>query len=399
MTDRQIFENSIRRFLDWLDHSGMSGYDPYDLWSTDYGVRARRLYYKYGGAAAVVSAPLLLADRLFPKLARRSVEKKRYATSHAHVILGLLNLHAIREFDGDHLTRAKELGEELDELKIEGYSGDCWGYPFDWENRRGLWPKNTPLITVTPYGFEANVALYDVTNDERYLDRARSVVEFAVNDLNITERLDGSAASSYSTLDHSFVINASAYRAFVLITGGRLFGNKQADDLGQRLVQFVTNRQRADRSWPYALETKGDDFVDHFHTCFVLKNLAKIHAVNRDPEILKTIEKGYTYYGTTLFHDDGLPRPFSVGGDRSLKYNLYDFAEAINLGVVLRDIIPRAFERSTTIAHAAVERFQLDDGHFVTSVDRLGLRSKLAFIRWPQAQLFHALTSLLRALD
>jgi hypothetical protein len=399
MADRQVFENSIRRFLEWLDHSGTSGYDAYDLWATDYGIRSRRMFYELGKPAAVFAVPLIIADRLFPQAARRSIEKKQYATSHAHLILGLLNLHALPAFDGDQLAQAKKLGEELDNLKIKGYSGDCWGYPFDWENRRGLWPKDTPLITVTPYGFEANLALYDVTNDERYLDRARSVVEFALHDLNTTERLDGSVASSYSPLDHSLVINASAYRAFVLIMGGRLFANKKAAGLGQRLIQFVINRQRADRSWPYALETKGDDFVDHFHTCFVLKNLAKIDAINSDPEILKTIEKGYTYYETMLFHDDGLPRPFSVGDDRSLKYNLYDFAEAINLGVVLRDIIPRAFEGSTTIAHATVERFQLDDGHFVTSVDRLGIRNKLAFIRWPQAQLFHALTSLLRALD
>ena len=399
MADRQIFENSVRRFLDWLDVNGTAGYDPYDLWATGYGVRARRLFYKYGGAAAAVAAPLMLADRLFPKAARRTIEKRRYATSHAHLILGLLDLHAIPAFDGDHLTRAKELGDELDDLKIDGYSGDCWGYPFDWQNRRGLWPKDTPLITVTPYGFDADLALYDVTNDERYLGRARSVVEFALNDLNITERLDGTAASSYSPLDHSLVINASAYRAFVLITGGRIFGNKKADDLGRRLVQFVINRQRADRSWPYALETKGDDFVDHFHTCFVLKNLAKIYAVNDDPEILRTIEKGYVYYEKSLFYDDGLPRPFSVGGDRSLKYNLYDFAEAVNLGVVLRDRVPRAFDRAVSVAQAAVERFQLMDGHFVTSIDRLGIHNKLAFIRWPQAQLFHALTSLLRVID
>jgi hypothetical protein len=399
MADRQIFENSIRQFLDWLGHNGTAGFDPYDLWSTGYGVNARRLFYKYGRAAAVASAPLLFAEKLFPEAARRSIEKKQYATSHAHLILGLLNLHAVPAFGGDHLTHAKKLGGELDDLKIKGYSGDCWGYPFNWENRRGLWPKDTPLITVTPYGFEANLALYDVTNDESYLDRARSVVEFAVNDLNLIERLDGSAASSYSPLDRSLVINASAYRAFVLITGGRIFANKKADDIGQRLIQFVINRQRADRSWPYALETKGDDFVDHFHTCFVLKNLAKVYAVNGAPEILKAIEKGYAYYENELFYDDGLPRPFSVGGDRSLKYNLYDFAEAINLGVVLREQIPQAFDRALSVARAVAEKFQLPDGHFMTAVDKLGLRKKLAFIRWPQAQLFHALTSLLRTLD
>jgi hypothetical protein len=35
----------------------------------------------------------------------------------------------------------------------------------------------------------------------------------------------------------------------------------------------------------------------------------------------------------------------------------------------------------------------------VTSVDRFGIKNKLAFIRWPQAQMFHSLTSLIKALD
>ena len=51
------------------------------------------------------------------------------------------------------------------------------------------------------------------------------------------------------------------------------------------------------------------------------------------------------------------------------------------------------------IAHETVERFQLEDGHFVTSVGRTGSTDDLPFIRWPQAQMFHALASLWLALD
>lgn len=399
MTDRQIFENSIRRFLGWLDRNGTDGYDPYDLWSTAYGIRSRRIFYNYGKPAAVIAAPLALADRLFPRVSRSGVQKKQYATSHAHLILGLTHLYATGFGDDDHQTHAIALGEELDALKIAGYSGDCWGYPFDWQNRRGLWPKNTPLITVTPYGFEANRAVYAFSKQVSYRDRAISVVNFALNDLNNTERPDGSVASSYSPLDRSLIINASAYRAFVLISGNEISSNAPARELGEKLVRFVISSQQADGSWPYALEIKGDDFVDHFHTCFVLKNLAKLYVLTGDSDIGLAIERGYFYYENMLFYDDGLPRPFSVGGDRSLKYNLYDFAEAINLGVLLRDLIPRAFDRALQVANATVQRFQLSDGHFVTSVDRIGIRNKLAFIRWPQAQLFHSLTSLLKALD
>ena len=399
MEDRRIFENTIQKFVDWLDKNGTAGYDPYDLWSTRYGTRARRLFYRFGTAAALISAPLILAERLVPKAARMGVAKKPYATSHAHLILAYLDLYEGQFPDKNWLERSVALAAELDQIKIVGYSGDCWGYPFDWENRRGFWPKNTPLITVTPYCFEAYIRLFEVTGDEQYRERAESIVKFALNDLNNIKRSSGAVASSYSPLDKSLVINASSYRAFVLIAGSFISSNPAVAELGEKLIQFVVEGQQADGSWPYALEEKGDDFVDHFHTCFVLKNLAKIYEMNRSELVWNAVEKGYAYYERELFDSHGLPKPFSEGGNKLLKYNLYDFAEAINLGVLLRARIPRAFEKAAFVARETVNRFQLADGHFVTSVGRTGLTDKLAFIRWPQAQLFHSLASLWKALN
>jgi hypothetical protein len=399
MEDRRIFENSIRKFIEWLDRNGTAGYDPYDLWSTRYGTQARRLFYRFGKPAALMSAPIIMAERLMPQAARMGIGKKPYATSHAHLILAYTDLNEGSFSNNNWLKGAIDLADELDKIKIGGYSGDCWGYPFDWENRRGLWPKNTPLITVTPYCFEAYIHLYRVTGDSLYRERAESILRFALKDLNNTLRSSGSIASSYSPLDSSMVINASAYRAFILIAGSSEFSDSALAELGGKLVDFVLESQRPDGSWPYALEEKGDDFVDHFHTCFVLKNLAKIHEINRSNTIWNAIEKGYAYYEKELFDSCGLPKPFSEGGNKLLKYNLYDFAEAINLGILLRTQIPRAFEKAVSLAHETINRFQLADGHFVTSVARTGLADKLAFIRWPQAQLFHSLASLWKAVN
>ena len=400
MADRQIFETSINKFIAWLECNGTAGYDPYDLWSTRYGIKARRLYYRYGKPAALPVVPLVLADRFIPMAARCGVAKKRYAMSHAHLILGYLDLYSAGvDKETDWLNKAGLLTDELDRIKPRGYSGDCWGYPFDWENRRGLWPKNTPLITVTPYCFEALVSMYQVSGDTKYMEHARSVLRFAIHDLNNTDRPGGAVASSYSPLDRSLVINASAYRAFLLVKGGQLFDDSQATNLGRKLVRFVLQSQRPDGSWPYALEEEGDDFIDHFHTCFVLKNLAKVFDVAGDDDIRLAIERGYAFYKSRLFDDRGLPIPFAAGGNRLLRYSMYDFAEAINLGIVIRDLVPGAYERSHKVAQAAVKQYQLPDGHFVTSIGRAGLADKLAFIRWPQAQMFHALTSLRRSLN
>lgn len=397
MQDLRTFESSVEKFVAWLDNNGASGYDPYDLWSTRYGCFARRLFYKFGKAAAPVVAPIVIADSLFPTAARLGRKKRTYATSHAHLILSFLDLHEIGFRGVDWIARAARLAKELDLMGTETRSGFGWGYPFDWQNRRGLWPKGTPLITVTPYCFEAYLRLHDATGEEHYLAMARSAAQFALDGLNNSERRGGAVASSYSPLDRSLVINASAYRAFVLATAASRFPMSQAAELSDRLVMFVLESQRSDGSWPYALEEKGDDFVDHFHTCFVLKNLYKVFLINESVAIWDAVEKGYSYYENKLFDADDLPKSFAAGKFGLLRYGLYDFAEAIALGCLLRGRIPQSFEMATRVANIAVERFQLPDGHFATSVDRFGLTNQFAFIRWPQAQLFHSMTSFLRA--
>src|SRR5580765_3669695 len=93
MNDRKLFESGVRKFLVWLDHNGTAGYDPYDLWSTAIGTRIRRIYYEYGKLAAPLTAPIVAVDTAFPLIARLATAKKRFATSHAHLILGFLDLH------------------------------------------------------------------------------------------------------------------------------------------------------------------------------------------------------------------------------------------------------------------------------------------------------------------
>jgi hypothetical protein len=66
------------------------------------------------------------------------------------------------------------------------------------------------------------------------------------------------------------VVNASAYRAFLLAAAWRAFGVEAYREASERNIEFVLGTQHEDGSWPYAVDGTRD-FVDHFHTCFVLK--------------------------------------------------------------------------------------------------------------------------------
>ena len=81
----------------------------------------------------------------------------------------------------------------------------------------------------------------------------------------------------------------------------------------------------------------------------------------------------------------------------TVRMESYNFAEAIMLGVLLRHDVPLAYDLSRRLASTICRDFQLSSGCFVTRVYIGGRRHKQPFMRWPQAQMFYALTSLLLA--
>ena len=98
---------------------------------------------------------------------------------------------------------------------------------------------------------------------------------------------------------------------------------------------------KPDGSWYYANDGKRL-FIDHFHTCFVLKALVKIEQMTGHRGCTAAIERGVNYYVENLFDQDGLPKPFSRP-PRLIVYRreLYDYAECINLATLLKGRFPK----------------------------------------------------------
>lgn len=392
-------DEACGRFLGWLDKVGYESYDPYDIWGTRYGLWSRKVYYAWGKVAIPLVSPLVAVDILFPSLRRALVKRARFATCDAQLLLGFLNLHSISG-DPSYLEKAVLIGEEIMGYSISGFHGPCWGYPFDWQNNKNVvWPKNTPYITCTPYCYEAFLGLYESTGDAKYLDRVAGIAEFVFRDLRDIPTGPDSAAGSYSPFDTRQVVNATAYRAWVLADAGFRFGKSEYQGASMRNLNFVLESQSEDGSWLYAMN-EGKSYIDNFHTCFNLKNLFKIHRMKADPRIERAIRKGYEFYRRSLIDSFGNPRPFARAPRVQLvKLEMYDFAEGITLGTLLEGMIPEAGKLARDLAQELISRYQLSDGHFVTRVYRGGMRHRFPFLRWPQAQLFYALTNLLTAVD
>jgi len=401
------------RFCDWLNRCGGLSYDPYDIWGTRYGRWVRRLYYQKNPAGILMTAPLIAMEIMCPQLRGIFVEKCRFPTADAQLALAWLNLYEAQQLEAKRggtanprqgrekrpwLDQARGLAQDLLRQSVPGYKGFCWGYPFDWQNVNGLMPKGTPHITATPYCYEVFARLFDLTGELQYLEVMRSIMAFVFEDLKDTPTADDAAASSYTPHDNGKVVNASAYRAFLLFDAAQRFQNSAFRAKAERNLQFILDSQQADGSWLYAIDNPAEAFIDHFHTCFVLKNLYKINRYLESGEVRKAVERGYAWYRKALFDRQDQPKSYAVAPRLQIvRLEMYDIAEAISLGVLLKAEIPEAFELAETLAAGLIGEYQLPAGHWVTRIYRGGVRHTVPFLRWPQAQLFLALTNLLVA--
>ena len=104
-----------------------------------------------------------------------------------------------------------------------------------------------------------------------------SIARHALRDIKDFPTSEKASSCSYTPYDSGGVINAAAYRAFLLTSALQVFSNDDYWKTAERNLNFVLENQNRDGSWFYAVDGVRD-FVDHYHTCFVMKALAKIHA-------------------------------------------------------------------------------------------------------------------------
>jgi len=161
-------------------------------------------------------------------------------------------------------------------------------------------------------------------------------------------------------------------------------------EISEQNLNFVLENQNADGSWPYAKDGLRD-FVDHFHTCFVMKSLAKIYPLTGEHRILDALGKGIDYYLENLFGEDGMPRPFSKAPRLTVyKCELYDCAECINLCLLLRKDFPQLEKVLETVVVGILKDWIKPDGSFRSRKLIFGW-DNVPMHRWAQSQMFRSL--------
>lgn len=396
MNESQIanVEAAVVRFTTWLDGYGETSYDHQSFFASDLARAAKALYYKKPLLGTLAVSPMIISEAFVPPARRFFWKPQRFPIADAHYAMGFAYLS--QALGGNrHYERAVHFLEVLKETRCPAYENYCWGYPFNWETRRGTIRQGTPLITTVPYVYEAFGEVYRIDGDQKWREIMHSIAQHAAKDYRDFETSPNASSCAYSPLpwDAGGVINASAYRAFMLTAASIEFSDDNYRRIADRNLNFVLEHQNADGSWPYSTD-EDRLFVDHFHTCFVLKALAKIEAMTNNPRCTDAIERGIDYYVKNLFDEEGLPKPFSRRPRMTVyRRELYDYAECINIAVLLEGRFP-ALDGILARVINDLNKWQKNDGSFRSRQLLLGW-DNTPMHRWAQSQMFRSLCLLL----
>lgn len=391
MEFREI-ETTVKRFARWLDQYGETSHDHQSYFAGGMGRRAKALYYRKPLLGMLAVSPMIFSEAFVPSMRRLFWRPQRFPIADAHYAMGFAFLAETYKQDS-YLQRAIHFLEVLKATRCKGFRHYCWGYPFDWETRTGTFREGTPMITSVPYMYEAFRQVYQLDGNSEWLEIMQSIAEHVLEDYQDYEVSPDASTCSYAPGKENSkgVINASAYRAFLLMRAASDFSEDKYRRAAERNLNFVIESQNLNGSWYYSTYIVRD-FVDHFHTCFVLKALAKIEQLTGSLQCRRAIERGVTYYVGNLFDANGLPKPFSKPPRMTVyRRELYDYAECINLSVLLQGRFLDLDRILSLVLIDLLQRWRKSDGSFRARELLLGW-DNVPMHRWAQSQLFRSLS-------
>lgn len=287
--------------------------------------------------------------------------------------------------DKKYLKKLDFLTKLLSQLSSKGYSGNCWGYNFDWQSRVFFVPKFTPTIVNTSYVGHAYLDAYEATKDESYLRAARSACNFILRDLHRSD--DGEfVCFSYTPIDQLKVHNANILGAGLL---ARVYSFTQEQELKQtakRSIGYVMKHQNTDGSWFYA-ETHIQKWIDSFHTGFVLESLKHFIDSTGDREFDRNLTAGFDFFIKHFFLEDGTPKYFH---DCVFPIDIHSAAQGIITLTKLKSLHPQAEKIRYTLLQWVIQNMQDKKGFFYFQ-KRKYYTNKIPYMRWSQAWMYHAL--------
>ena len=379
--DIQLISDSLSKLEEYIVKERYKGYDPFDILTSPlFNISFLKSSKKIRLAAQQIFKRLPF--NLRPLL----VVKKGFNP----VTLGLC-LHAYCNSIEVNKENEKVYEKEIEfcvnklmDLSSPGYSGRCWGYDFDWESRYTTFPAFTPTVVATGFVTNALFTYYKLSNNDTILDLCKSSANFVMNDLN--KFYEGDAfCYSYSPLDKQKVLNATMKGARLLMQVYSVTNDSKLREEVEKTVRFVLNHQRDNGSWLYSIDD-ARDWIDNFHTGYVLDCLDEYIKISGDNQYKKNLEKGFNYYVNNFFTEDDVPKYYNN--------SIYPIDTTTAAQSILTLTRFSYLEKAINVSLWMIKHMQSKEGYFYFQKHRF-YKNKISYMRWSNAWMYLALTDLI----
>jgi hypothetical protein len=383
-----LFQSVYDELLSWCRQHDFAGHDPFDALNSRI-FQATPLA-KSRNARLIWTQLLKRSPADFRVLAR--VPPERNAKGIA--LFALAQIANYRRVKTEECAdQARSLLFELLSMKLDRYSGACWGYNFDWQSRNFFAERGTPTIVPTAFAARALIDAAQALQDLRdvYLQTARSVCDFILKDLPRTVDNETELCFSYGPNSDTRIFNASLLAAEVLASVGRFSGEHDLCDAAERATRYVVNNQREDGSWLYGTDPK-QSWVDNFHTAYVLFSLKRIINMSSfGSEFQPALQRGYEYWKNNFFLAEGWPKYYH---DDPYPADAHAAASAIVTFLECRELDRDASKLAQRVASWTIQNLRDSRGFFYYQRRRFYTVRK-PYMRWTQAWMLYALARLL----
>jgi hypothetical protein len=384
-------KNSVLDLYNFVMKNGFEGYDPYDGLNSGFTSRISKnnKWLKIFIIQSMKSSPINLRPILDIK---KGINLKGVGLF-TSAFLTLYRITNEKKFLSDSESCLKLLKNSS--LK-EKYANYCWvGSYFDLQFPNAISTPEIPSIVCTVACASAFLEHYEQTGSEESLNIAKSSVDFLIDNLYVDDK-EKSYFKYNPVYDRNIIVyNASTLGVKILSHVYTYTKNKELLEISRKVMDFILSKQKPNGAW-YFSETNGVERMQiDFHQGFILESLYDFIQFTHpdDEKYMAALRRGAEFYRNEQFLPDGrckwrYPRVWPI--------DIHNQAQGIITFSKLRDIRADYLPFANTIAKWTINEMKDESGYFYYQKWPF-MMNKIQFIRWGQAWMLLALSTMLEA--
>jgi rhamnogalacturonyl hydrolase YesR len=269
----------------------------------------------------------------------------------------------------------------------------CWGYNFIWQSTLFLQDRFEPNAVVTVFVGEALIHAYRITQNQKYLDAARSVGKFIVHDLPVVYDSQDERAIAYVLRKvGAVVLNNQVLTAALLVKIWKHTREAELLDIAKRQMNYTVNRCTDYNAWYYT-HPPGKSRIrhDNYHTGGILDGLLEYFEETGDNRYIQSYWNGLEYYRQNLFEANGAPRWMN---DKKHPFDIHGSAQGIITFTKAARHNPSLLPQAALIVNWATMNLYRQKKHDFAYRQGRWVKWNYSLMRWCNAWMARALAEL-----